>query len=160
MGFGMISPKSEVLFGLVSTIALAALAACSSSSKQEQAGRAGERDGSERAEKSRGAGQLGEPMTRQGSETVASEQQITVTRKTEFPTVERSEIRADINRMNERHFTAMGFPSDLSKRIVQFREDEGPFGSVDDLMRVPGMDPELLAQRRDKLGVAAREARG
>jgi competence protein ComEA len=39
--------------------------------------------------------------------------------------------------------------------IVQFREQNGPFASVDDLVQVPGLGEKTVAQIRDQLKVGA-----
>lgn len=39
--------------------------------------------------------------------------------------------------------------------IVKFREQNGPFASVDDLVQVPGLGEKTVAQIRDQLSVGA-----
>lgn len=41
----------------------------------------------------------------------------------------------------------------LAERIIQWREDNGRFASVDDLLAVPGIGEKLLAGLRDKVRV-------
>ncbi len=41
----------------------------------------------------------------------------------------------------------------LAQEIVRYREANGPFTQVDDLMNVPGIGPAKLAQVRDLVSV-------
>jgi competence protein ComEA len=40
-----------------------------------------------------------------------------------------------------------------AERIVQYREEHGPFQSVDDFMKVPGIGPKTCEQNRDRITV-------
>jgi competence protein ComEA len=41
----------------------------------------------------------------------------------------------------------------IAQRIVTFRDENGPFGSVDDLLDVPGIGEAKLADLRDRVQV-------
>ena len=41
----------------------------------------------------------------------------------------------------------------IAERIIQWREDNGPFTSVDDLLSVPGIGDKMLASLRDLVTV-------
>ena len=52
------------------------------------------------------------------------------------------EIRLDINKARGSEFEALGFPN--GDKIVKFRDENGSFGSVEDLKKVPGIDAGLV----------------
>lgn len=52
------------------------------------------------------------------------------------------EVRLNINRGRAAQFEALGFPD--GDAIVQYRTTHGPFLSVDDLGKVPGLDRKVL----------------
>lgn len=49
--------------------------------------------------------------------------------------------------------TLSGIGPALASRIIAWREDEGPFGSVDDLLAVSGIGPSVLESVRDQVTV-------
>lgn len=121
------------------------LAACSSSEKKpayEEPGRIGE------ATKSAG-------ITR-----VPVEEHVVITKSEEIPTITQSFSRADINRMNEDAFVAMGFPKEAAKNIVDFRDEHGPFTRVEELKTIQGVKPDLYAKLQGKLGVSTPAPQG
>ena len=69
----------------------------------------------------------------------------------EFPVPDdpRVEVRIDLNGAPAAALEALpGIGTRLAARIVADREARGPFRSVDDLERVPGVDRRLAAQLR------------
>jgi competence protein ComEA len=90
-----------------------------------------------------------------GSESVEVRKQTTrvETEKESIPTVEEKHVRADINRMDLNDFVALGVPQDTARSIVQFRDKNGKFRSLEDLRRVPGVSEGWLSQYRDRLAV-------
>ncbi len=99
---------------------------------------------------------LGEAQSSTGSARVETEREVTQVQKgtAEIPTIRIEEIKADLNRMDEDDFVAIGFPEDVAENIVAYREDRGNFTSVEQLRAVPGMDLELYDQFKDRLGAA------
>ena len=53
-----------------------------------------------------------------------------------------------------------GIGSEIAKRIVEFREANGPFKSVDELQKIKGIGKGKLAKIQDKLtvGIAAQSS--
>ena len=101
---------------------------------------------------------LGAPAQQSGEVQVRGRREIVEGRtekvKEDIPTVIVGQRKADLNRMDEKDFRALGLNQKAAKNAVQFRKDNnGHFGSVEDLARVPGMDQDWLAQYRDKLAV-------
>lgn len=47
--------------------------------------------------------------------------------------------------------TLQGIGVQLSERIVRYREEHGPFGSLEDLARVKGVSARMVEQNRDML---------
>lgn len=47
-----------------------------------------------------------------------------------------------------------GVGQERAKAIVEYREANGPFRSVDDLVKVKGIGPALLEKNRDKLAAS------
>jgi DNA uptake protein ComE-like DNA-binding protein len=87
---------------------------------------------------------------RQVTETVLQEQSI--------PTVKICQSKADINEMDKDNFRALGFDKNAADRIVQAREQRGRFNSVDELGQIQGVSQDTLANVKDNLGVAPRQA--
>src|SRR5687768_14901697 len=81
--------------------------------------------------------QLGSHTT-EGETKIMTKRQVTVTEKSDIPTLRVNEVKADINRMEEKHFVALGYPEDVAKNIVEYRDDHGAFKSIDDLRKVDG----------------------
>lgn len=87
--------------------------------------------------------------TRQVTETVLREQEI--------PTVQVCNSKANINEMDKEDFRAVGFDQQTAQRIVQTREQQGQFSSVDELSQISGAS-DTLSQIRNDLGVVERQA--
>lgn len=63
----------------------------------------------------------------------------------------------DLNDADEAHLqTVPGIGPALAKRIVEFRAQHGPFGSVDDLLKVRGIGEKSLAKLRPFVTVGKR----
>lgn len=66
--------------------------------------------------------------------------------------------RLNINTEPMASFTVLpGIGPALAERIVQERETNGPFASIDDLLRVPGIGPRTLESVREYLFVDEQE---
>ena len=62
--------------------------------------------------------------------------------------------KVDVNRAGVEELTSLpGIGPALAKRIVEYRQENGPFRSVDDLMAVKGIGPKLLGKIRDRVTV-------
>ena len=65
----------------------------------------------------------------------------------------------DINTAGEDGLmTVPGIGPSLAKRIVEFRQKNGPFAKVDDLMKVQGIGEKSLAKLRPYLTASAKKA--
>jgi competence protein ComEA len=59
-----------------------------------------------------------------------------------------------VNRANAKEFEALdGIGPVLASRIVAYRKANGPFGSIDDLLKVPGIGAGTLSKFKTKLRV-------
>lgn len=90
------------------------------------------------------------------SETVVEEKITrteTETKSRDLPGIEEVKIKADINRMKAEDFMALGLPKESAENIIDYREEQGSFRSVDELKQVPGLDHAWVDQNRTKLGV-------
>lgn len=62
-------------------------------------------------------------------------------------TVDSIELRIDLNKATIHEISLMpGIGDVLARRILLDRQTHGPFASVDDLARVPGIGPKTLAE--------------
>lgn len=62
--------------------------------------------------------------------------------------------RLDINKASAQELEALPqIGPALAQRIVEFRTQQGPFRSVDDLLKVQGIGEKLLARLRDLVTV-------
>jgi len=77
-----------------------------------------------------------------------------VAQRTSIPTVEERVTKADINRMSEDAFMALGMNESSSKEVVRYRQQVGPFQSVDQLRNVPGVDLAWYERLKDRLAVS------
>jgi competence protein ComEA len=59
--------------------------------------------------------------------------------------------RIDVNKATADQLTKCGISPNLAKGIVEYREKSGPFKSPDDLMKVKGMNKELLNKLSPKM---------
>lgn len=166
--------------GLVPVCAIAlTMAACShnkaqeKSSDQQQAGQSKQGQQGQQTPSSSSQSQSSQAQQQQSQQQMLGEQNVsagtaqiqrqkkvvsTVIVKEKIPTVKESTIRADINRMDAKQFTAIGFPSDVSQSIVQYRDRNGPFRSVNDLSNVDGVSRSLLDRFDGSLGVDQSQA--
>ncbi len=100
--------------------------------------------------------QFGQAQTTPSQAEVTTREQVTrtVMRQMRIPSVRVVEERADINRMEPRHFEALGFPKQLSRNIVQYRQENKGFRSVDELREVNGMTDSLFNRFSGMLGAS------
>jgi DNA uptake protein ComE-like DNA-binding protein len=103
---------------------------------------------------------LGEQNVSTGTAQIQRQKKVvsTVIVKDKIPTVKESTIRADINRMDAKQFTAIGFPRDIAQNIVQYRDRNGPFHSVNELSNVEGVSRSMLDRFDGSLGVDQSQA--
>lgn len=67
-------------------------------------------------------------------------------------TVAESAQRVDLNSAGSEELQSLpGVGPALAARIVAFRQENGPFRTVDDLLAVKGIGPKMLEKLRDKL---------
>ncbi len=68
--------------------------------------------------------------------------------------------RVDINAANAAELAdgMVGIGQSKAEAIVEYREENGPFKSVDDLVLVKGIGPATIARNRDRIGVGAAPA--
>jgi DNA uptake protein ComE-like DNA-binding protein len=127
----------------------------STSGSQAQTGQTGQTAQTQSNQSNQSNMMLGEQNTSAGTAQIQRQKKVvsTVIVKEKIPTVKESTIRADINRMDAKQFTAIGFPSDVSQNIVQYRDRNGPFHSVNDLANVDGVSQSLLDKFDGSLGV-------
>lgn len=165
--------KRHVIAGFVPVLAaLLTLAACShgpskeekeaqaqaqanAQTQQNMAQQSQAEAGTAATASSNSEGLLGEQNTSTGTAEVQRQKKVisTVIIKDKIPTVRETTVRADINRMNASQFAAIGFPSEVSQSIVQYRDSNGPFHSVKDLAYVDGVSNSMLTKFDGALGV-------
>src|SRR4051794_32399724 len=80
-----------------------------------------------------GSPDFGKSKLSQGKGEITTSKKVILQKKTEFPTVQIQQNRADLNRMEVRHFEVLGVPPELSKSIVDYRASNGPFKRNEDL---------------------------
>lgn len=101
--------------------------------------------------------QFDNTITREGEAEVEyrSQRQFTETvlHEANIPTVQTCRTKADINQMEKKDFQALGFAPQAAERIVQQREQQGQFRSVDELSRIQGVSPDEFSQVRNDLAV-------
>lgn len=100
---------------------------------------------------------LGEKRESAGKSAVTHKEEVVVERETQVPTIRSTSIGADVNRMNIEQFTALGFPQEVARNIVAYRNEHGPFGAIDELKAVPGMNETLFQAHAGKLAVKSGE---
>jgi DNA uptake protein ComE-like DNA-binding protein len=165
--------------GMVPVLSVAlTMAACShnkaqteKSGEQQQAGQS--QQGQQTPSSASSQGQTASAQTSQSQQQLLGEQNVsagtaqiqrqkkvvsTVIVKEKIPTVKESTIRADINRMDAKQFAAIGFPRDVAQNIVQYRDRNGPFHSVNDLSNVDGVSRSMLDRFDGALGVDQSQA--
>ena len=63
--------------------------------------------------------------------------------------------RIDLNKATEMELTKIrGIGPALAKRIIDFRKENGPFGKVDDILKVRGIGEKSLAKLKPFLKVS------
>lgn len=82
----------------------------------------------------------------------------TLLKEEQIPTVQFCETKANINAMKAEDFKALGFDQKTAQAIIQKREQQGAFKSVDDLSQIQGVSGTMLNQVRTSLGVASQQA--
>lgn len=97
---------------------------------------------------------LGGQVVNRG-ETEAQAQKEIVTKRTEtmsedLPTVSKAQQRLDLNRMKVEDFVVLGLDRQQAEKIIQYREQNGPFRSFSDLSKVQGLDQNWLSRYRDR----------
>ncbi|MFH1277443.1 MAG: helix-hairpin-helix domain-containing protein [Candidatus Eisenbacteria bacterium] len=74
---------------------------------------------------------------------------------------EPEEDRIDLNRCDARELEELpGLGPVLARRVIDWREAHGPYGTVEDLVKVRGIGPKTLRRVRSRLVVTAGENRG
>ncbi|MCC7122482.1 MAG: ComEA family DNA-binding protein [Gammaproteobacteria bacterium] len=68
--------------------------------------------------------------------------------------------RVDINAANASELAGglVGIGQTKAEAIIDYREQNGPFESVDDLALVKGIGPATIEKNRDRIGVGAAAA--
>ncbi|MFP5387502.1 MAG: ComEA family DNA-binding protein [Bacteriovoracia bacterium] len=82
----------------------------------------------------------------------------TILKEQEIPTIQICESKADINQMDAKDFQALGFDQQTAQKIVQTREQQGSFRSVQDLSQIQGVSSNLLNNLQQDLGVGRAQA--
>lgn len=129
---------SKKLLVLASVFATAALAGCG---------------GKEVRTSGSGNSGLGQEQVNAQESNVTTSRQVTrtITSQTEIPSVRTTVVRGNLNRMQPSHFQVLGLRADLAKKVVEHRDDKGPFRSVDELRQVDGMDEGQFNAIKDKV---------
>ena len=69
------------------------------------------------------------------------------------------QVLIDLNKATELELTKVrGIGPALAKRIVDFRKEHGPFGKVDDILKVRGVGEKSLAKLKPYLKVTKKGA--
>lgn len=71
-----------------------------------------------------------------------------------IPTVEERSLKADINRLDQSGFVALGLKPEVASAIVDYRAQHGRFTSEQDLRKVPGMDLSWFESMEGMLGAS------
>jgi competence protein ComEA len=109
-----------------------------------------------------GVTKTGDPSDLNQARIIADGEQIYVYAKTGGTSVNKSTVKAKpqgsgfvlINRATAKEFEALdGIGPVLASRIVAFRKSNGPFASIDDLLKVPGIGAGTLSKFKTKLRV-------
>lgn len=78
----------------------------------------------------------------------------TATKKSAVKVKQKSSSVVLVNRASAKEFEALdGIGPVLASRIVNFRKDNGPFATIDDLLKVPGIGAGTLSKFKNKLRV-------
>ncbi len=77
-----------------------------------------------------------------------------------FPSVSVAEQASKVNLNHATLSELDSFPGIgpvIAERIIQFREDNGPFKRIEDLMNVPGIGEKTFLKLEEKIRVKGRE---
>jgi competence protein ComEA len=109
-----------------------------------------------------GVTKVGDPSDLNQARVIADGEQIYVYAKSGTSTTSTQRAKAKpkssafvlVNRASAKEFEALdGIGPVLASRIVAFRKANGPFASIDDLEKVPGIGASTLAKFKNKLRV-------
>lgn len=90
----------------------------------------------------------------EGEVRVQKEVTRSITSEESVPTVVEGERKLDINRMEADDFVAIGLSREVAKNIVEYRDKQNGFKSIDELNQVPGMNASMFGNLRNKLGLS------
>lgn len=111
-----------------------------------------EREGENRPVATQDAEGLGSTQRAEGATEVKRKVVRTETVNRDVPTIRETRVKADINRMEAEDFVLMGMSREVAEKVVESRDDDGRFRSLDDLRRVPGVSAKWIRANRAKLG--------
>lgn len=136
--------KSVSIQVLAAASALAMLGACGSAEKKRQ------------PEEQAQTPALGSEQTKETEATVRRQKQVTRTVEVEenVPTITTVSEKVDLNRADQSDLVAIGVPSDVAQSIIQYREEQGRFTSVDQLSEIEGMTPDLMSSIEPQVGIS------
>jgi competence protein ComEA len=109
-----------------------------------------------------GVTKAGDPSDLNQARIIADGEQIYIYAKSGSSTAKKSTVKVKpqgsafvlINRASAKEFEALdGIGPVLAARIVSFRKANGPFASVEDLLKVPGIGSSTLSKFKTKLRV-------
>ncbi len=109
-----------------------------------------------------GQSDLGGTAVEKGEKEVEAQREV-VTKRTEtlsedVPTVTTGQQKLDLNRMDTEDFVVLGLDQSVAQRIVDYREKNGPFKSIDELSNIQGIDQNWLNQYRDRFAFVSEES--
>lgn len=109
-----------------------------------------------------GVTKAGDPSDLNQARIIADGEQIYVYAKSGSSTVKKSTVKVKpqgsalvlVNRASAKEFEALdGIGPVLASRIIAFRKANGPFATIDDLLKVPGIGAGTLSKFKTKLRV-------
>ncbi len=109
-----------------------------------------------------GVTQAGDPSDLNQARIIADGEQIYVYAKSSATTTKKSTVKVKpkspsvllVNRASAKEFEALdGIGPVLASRIVTYRKANGPFTTIDDLLKVPGIGAGTLSKFKNKLRV-------
>lgn len=103
-------------------------------------------------------GTVGKTEQETGSATIEGTKK-TITTETDkvkesIPTIGTTQHRADINRMDEDDFVALGLSKEQAGKVTDYREKNGDFKSIDDLRKVPGISTSWFNKMKGQLAIS------
>jgi DNA uptake protein ComE-like DNA-binding protein len=96
---------------------------------------------------------LGSKTSEPGTAEIEHQKQVTITEKTQIPTLKTTSTKADLNRLEPNQLVALGVSRDLADGIIRYRDSHGYFKSVEELQKVEGMSPEAFSSLKQKVDV-------